>query len=160
MAVIPAVPHQQWLLVIQGLKDVIYPGLNGLEVLCCPPRHLNVGNALVHSGSGDISQFFTSLKHIAWEQPIHPGIKSWLGSLISGGAVKLAVAEKEVDLHRKGGVEMLGAKEAVFGCAGSQSCASRFCALDAALLVQAVQLTWGISWTAMEILRLAMLFSD
>ena len=67
MAVTPAVPHQQWLAVIQGLKDVVNPPLNGHEVLCRPPRHLDVGNALVHSGSGDVSQFFTSLKDIVWE---------------------------------------------------------------------------------------------
>ena len=94
MAVIPAVPHQQWLLVVQGLEDVMDSPLDGLEVLCRPPWPLNVGHALVHSGSGDISQLFMSLKHIAWEQLVHPGMKSWLGSLISGCAVKLAVAEK------------------------------------------------------------------
>ena len=121
MTVIPAVPYQQWLVVIQGLKDVINPPLNGHEVLCCPPGHLDVGNAGVHSGSIDVSQPFMSPKHIPWEQLLQPGIQSWLGSLRSGCAVRLAVAEKLVKLHSKRSVEMLGAEEAVCGCAESQA---------------------------------------
>ena len=123
MAVTPAVPHQQWLLVIQGLKDVMNPPLNGHEVLCRPPRDLNVGNARVHSVPADISQLFASQKHIVWEQPFHPGIKRWLGSLKCGSAVKLAVAEKYVNLHSKTSVEMLGAKGAVCDPAGWQDSA-------------------------------------
>ena len=126
MAVTPAVPHQQWLAVIQGLKDVINPPLNGHEVLCRPPWYFNVGDCGVHIGPIDVSQFCTSPKHIAWEQVLHPGIQSWLCSLVSGCAVELAVAEKEVDLHS---VDMLGAKEAVCGCAGLQDGAYKICAL-------------------------------
>ena len=56
---------------------------------------------------------------------------------------------------------MLGAKEAVCGCAGSQDGAFKGDVPSTLhFLVQAVELTWGISWTAMEMSRLAMLFSD